>query len=169
MEADEARGSSDKNAARHDVVKPERRSGWRSLSRCCDWRLGVLQRTTSLQPGLLPKQLGLLGSFPGKIEVISSEVAVGRRLSIDRPAQVQVSNDGSGTQVKVARNQLENEIIRNFRRAECFEGNRYRVGDSNRVGHLDFKSLRDSGGDYVFSNVPRRIGGRSINFGGILS
>src|SRR4051794_32980317 len=41
-------------------------------------------------PGGLAQRVGLVGLLPGEVVVLAAEVAVGRRLLVDRPVQVEV-------------------------------------------------------------------------------
>ena len=41
-----------------------------------------------------------VGTLPGQIQIGAAEVAVGGQLAVDGTAQVQIPNDGGGTQIK---------------------------------------------------------------------
>src|SRR5207244_6181437 len=52
-------------------------------------------------PGLLAQGGGLVGPLPGELRQFAAEVAVPRRLVVDRPAQVQRLDDAARRQLEV--------------------------------------------------------------------
>ena len=58
------------------------------------------------QAGLLAEQVGLVGRLPRRVDVVAAEVAVRRRLLVDRAAQVELLDDRGRAQVEVLLDQL---------------------------------------------------------------
>src|SRR5690348_7581958 len=100
--------------------------------------LAVL-RLHHLQPlhaGLRREQIRLVGSLPRQIEVGTPEVAVGRRLLVDRPSELQLANDFEGAQVEVLVDELLDGGDRNPLGAEGFDEDRHRLADADGIGDL---------------------------------
>ena len=49
-------------------------------------------------------------------------------------------------------------VFRNFSRAKGFHENRYRLGYANRIGQLDFATIRQARGHYVLGHIAGGIG-----------
>src|SRR4051812_45199871 len=65
-----------------------------------------LSRRRLLPPRRVAQQAGLVGFLPGAVVVLAPEVAVGRRLLVDRPVQVEVVAEGARAQVEVLGHEL---------------------------------------------------------------
>src|SRR5213595_739761 len=63
-------------------------------------------RALSLKPGGGAQRVCLVDALPGEVVVFSAEVAVGRRLLVDRPVQLELLAEGAGAQVEVLVDQL---------------------------------------------------------------
>ena len=57
-------------------------------------------------PASSPQQLRLVGALPGQVQVLATEVAVGRGLPVDRAPQVEGADDAARAQVEVPLDEL---------------------------------------------------------------
>src|SRR5918994_6348633 len=71
------------------------------------------------------------GALPRQLLVVAAEVTVGGRLLVDRPAQVEVADDGRGTQVEDVVDGRGDPGRVDGRRAERLDEHR------DRAGHAD--------------------------------
>src|SRR5450755_747610 len=135
-----------------------------------------------LLPGLLtPRLCGLAqasvarqlrrlaGCFPGEIRVIASKVAVGRGLAVNRPAQVERFNDALGRQFEIRPHQILNDGGLDFAGAEGIDPNADRFGHTDGVGELHFATVGQFGGNNILGDVPRHVGGGTVDLGRILA
>src|SRR4051812_47617823 len=60
---------------------------------------------------LLAEQVGLVGRFPRRIDVVAAEVAVRRRPLVDRATQIQLLDDRRGAKVEVLADQLADDLL----------------------------------------------------------
>src|SRR5919199_6737234 len=72
------------------------------------WPLGVpgLHHLQTLDTGFGGEQVGFVRLLPGEVEIRATEVAVGGGLLVDRPAQLQLTNDLERTQIEVPVDEL---------------------------------------------------------------
>src|SRR6185369_17839923 len=54
---------------------------------------------------------GLVGSFPGEVRIVATEVAIGRRLAVDGTQQVEHLHDALRAQVEVLGDQLLDLLV----------------------------------------------------------
>src|SRR4051812_1785864 len=59
------------------------------------------------KPGGLPQHLSLIRLLPREVVVLAAEVAVGRRLLVDRTVEVQVLAEGARPQVEVLLHEVD--------------------------------------------------------------
>ena len=71
----------------------------------------------------------LVGPLPGQVEVGPPEVAVGRGLLVDRPAQVEGRDDRRRPQVEMALDELQDPLVWQAARPERLDRQRQRMGD----------------------------------------
>ena len=93
--ADRASATSPQPAAEGRARRPV--SGARSSRRRPPSR-GLVR---GAEPGGRPQRVGPVGALPGEVVVLAAEVAVGGGLLEDRPAQVEVADDGARPQVEL--------------------------------------------------------------------
>src|SRR5579862_1213385 len=121
------------------------------------------------EPGSRTKRVGLVRALPRELAVVAAEVAVRRRLGVDRPPQVEVAEDRSGAQIEDLAHELLDPGDRDRLRAERLDEHRQGVRDADRVRNLDLAALRKPGRDDVLRDVPRRVGGRAIDLRRVLA
>lgn len=68
------------------------RAAWFQAARLLDARL---------EAGFLSQDLGFVGAFPGRFDVVAAKVTVGRRRPVDGTAQIQLVDDVGRSEVKV--------------------------------------------------------------------
>ena len=83
-------------------------------------------------------QFQLLWLFPGKVGIFSSEMSIGGRLAEDGASEVEVSDDGTRTQIKVLFDNLGQIGVGHalLGGSVRVDKDRERVVDSNRVREL---------------------------------
>ena len=74
-----------------------------------------------LQPCGLLQSLSLIRLFPREFDIVTAEVTIGGSLAIDGAAQVKVTDDRAGAQVKVFADERGDLVICNFCSAEGFD------------------------------------------------
>src|ERR1700694_2810440 len=115
------------------------------------------------------QQVRLVGSLPRQVEVSAAEVAVGRRLLVDGPAEVQLPDDLQRAEVEMLLDQLLDFGDRHPLGAEGLDKNRDRLAYADRIGDLDLAMAGKARGYDVLSHVARRVGARPVHLGGILA
>ena len=83
---------------------------------------------------------------------------VGSSLSVNRAAQVKGTDNGSRPEVKVPVYQVNYNIMVNLGSTESFNRDRERMGNANNICNLEFQSLSQTGGNYVFGYIASHIG-----------
>ena len=106
--------------------------------------------------------------FPGIFDFRPAEVAVGRAVSVDRPQQVQVLDDGLRTQVEMLLDQGLDSLLRHRRGTKSVDHQRYRLSHADRIGNLYLTSIRQAGGNNILGDVSKGIRGRPVDLRGIL-
>src|SRR3954471_20304762 len=107
------------------------------------------------------ERVDAIGGLPG--ELLAAEVAVGRRLAVDRPREIQVADDRRRPEVEDLPHGLLDELGVDRRRAERLDHQRDRVGGADRVRDLELAPLREAGGDHVLRDVPRHVCGGPVD------
>ena len=88
---------------------------------------------------------------------------VGRRLAVDRAAQVEAVDDRGGAQVEVLVDQPYQVGVRQLPGPECLECDRGRMRDADRVGDLHLDPVRQPRRDDVAGDVPGGVRGRAVH------
>ena len=123
----------------------------------------------SSQAGLAAQQLGLVGALPGEVVVAAPEVAVGGRLAVDGPPQVEVADDGRRAQVEVRPDELLDDVQLDLLRALAVDHDGGGMRDADGVGDLQQAALGDAGGDDVLGHVAGRVGAGAVDLAGVLA
>src|SRR3990172_8351103 len=105
------------------------------------------ERLDVLEPGRRAEHRGLVGSLPREVPVLAAEVAVGGGLRVDRPAQIEVADDGTGAEVEVLANEALDRLQPPPLRSQAVDQDRERVRDADRVGDLEQAAVGEAGGD----------------------
>ena len=90
----------------------------------------------------LSKNVCFVGSFPGEVRVVSSEVSERCRLPVDWSEELQVGDYGFGSHVKVLENQCHDLVVAAFACAKRVDQDADGLGDADGVADLDFALLR---------------------------
>src|SRR5690606_31191881 len=85
------------------------------------------------QPSGRAQLVGAVGLLPREVGQLATEVAVRRRLGVDRTQQVQVADDGSGTQVEDLEHGLLDLLVGHHAGAEGLDEHADRVGLADGV------------------------------------
>ena len=96
-------------------------------------------------------------------------MAVGGGLAEDRPVQVEVPAECTGSQVELVLDQPRDLGVGELARAEGLDHQRDRLGYADRVGDLNLAALREAGGDDVLGDVAGRVGGRAVDLRRVLA
>src|SRR3990172_549433 len=103
------------------------------------------------------------------MEVVATEVAVGRRRPEDRPAEAKIPDNGTRPQVEDLLDQAGDGLVGKLPGPESFYIDGQRPGDPDSVRHLDLAAIGQPGGDDVFGHPASGIGPRAVDFGRILA
>ena len=122
-----------------------------------------------LQPRRRPQRRGLVRALPRELRLIAPEVAVRSGLLVDRAQQIEHLDDAFRAQVEVLAHQLGNGVVADLAGAFGVHGDVHRLGDANRVRHLNLALARQAGGDDVLGHVARGVGGAAVHFRGIFA
>src|SRR5579864_7927554 len=109
------------------------------------------------------------GVLPGEVLLVAAEMAVGRGLAIDRPAQIEIADDAGRAHREVLADQGLDAPVRDGAGAEAVGADRDRLGDPDGIGQLDLDALGDAGGDQVLRDVARHVAGGAVHLGGVLA
>ena len=90
-------------------------------------------------------------------------MAEGRRLLVDRPAQVERLDDAARRQLEVRAHQLADLLVGDRAGAGGLDQDRHRLGHADRVGELHHALLRQPGRDDVLRDVARHVAGRAVH------
>src|SRR5450830_1891696 len=111
----------------------------------------------------------LVGTFPREFRLFAAEVAVSSGLLIDRAQQIEHLHDAFWTQVKVFQHQFSQLFVADLAGAEGGHHDRSRLGDTDRVRHLDLATRGQAGYHDVLGEITAGIGGRTVDLGRILA
>ena len=125
-------------------------------------------RHRRLDAGGLGERLRLVGLLPGEIRQRSAEVAEGRRLLVDRPAQVERLDDALRRQREVLAHERHDLLLGDPARAVGLDVHGDRVRHADRVGELNQGALGDARRDEVLRDVAGHVGRRAIDLRRIL-
>src|SRR3990172_12488477 len=99
--------------------------------------------------GGLAEVVGLVGLFPGGVDVAAAKVAVGARRTVDGPAQAQVADDAVRAEVEVLLDEVEDAAVVPAVGAESLDGDADGLRVADGVGELDLDAVGEAGGDEV--------------------
>ena len=122
-----------------------------------------------LQPRVRLQYGGFVGGFPGEFWFVAAEVAVGGGFAVDGAQQVEGLDDAFRPQVEVGADEFNDFFIGYLAGAEGVDHQRYGLGDTNRVGDLDFAAGGQAGGDDVFGDITTGVGGGAVDLGGVFA
>src|SRR5919204_1132930 len=112
---------------------------------------------------------GAISPFPGEIRQLATEMPVGRSLRVDRPLQVQVTNDGRRPQIECVGDRLGDLAWIRRLGAERLDEQPYWLRLANGVGDLYLDLRGQLGRNDVLRYPPHRICRRAINLGRVLA
>src|SRR5208337_3561910 len=107
---------------------------------------------------LLPERVSFVCPFPGKVRIQPVEMAEDGGLPVDRPPEVQGSDDFLRAEGKVlSHERLERRLVAHARAARVDE---YvgRAGLADDIGKLDFAPARKTGRYEVLGDLARGVG-----------
>ena len=108
-------------------------------------------------------------SLPRELGLLAAEVAIGRRLGVDRAQQVEHLDDALGAQVEVLVHERGDLVVGDHAGAFGVDGHVHGLGHADRIGHLHLAHLRQAGGDHVLGHVAGGIGGAAVHLGRVLA
>src|SRR5207244_2913741 len=115
------------------------------------------------------ERVGVVRAVPGEGAVLAAEVAVGGGRREDRAAQVEVAQDGGGTEVEVLAHELLDPVDGDGFGVERAHRDRDRMRDADRVRDVHLAPVGQTGRDDVLGDVARRVGGRAVDLRRILA
>src|SRR5579862_2003459 len=121
------------------------------------------------QPGGRAQRVRLVGALPREVAILAPEVAVRRRLRVDRPPQVEIAQDRRRTQVEVLADERLDARHGNRLCPERVDEDRHRVRHADRVCDLNLAPLREPRRDDVLRHVARRVRRRTVDLRRILA
>src|SRR6266508_3849189 len=107
--------------------------------------------------------------LPAELLLAAPEVPVGGGALVDRPAQVEVTDDRGRAQVEHLAYGVHDLLGGDGLGAEGFDEQRHRMGDADRISDLHLAALGRPGGDEVLRHPAGRIRGRTVDLGGVLA
>src|SRR5262249_48685964 len=111
----------------------------------------------------------LVGTLPGELRFRSPEMTEGRRLLVNRAAQIELLHDAARRELEVRADDLGDLLFRNSSGAFGVDHPRPGIGDADGMGELHERAVGQSRGDDVLRNVPGHVARGSIDLGGIFS
>lgn len=93
---------------------------------------------------LLPRERGEGIVTHGHFKRRAAEVAVSRRRAVHRVEQVEHARDRVRTQIEVLAHQLDDTLVTDLAGPEGIQRDGRGLGHTNRVGHLDFATIRQT-------------------------
>ena len=96
-------------------------------------------------------------------------MAVGGQVAVDGTAEVELLDDGGGTEIHVLQHSLFNSGLGDLSGAEGVHQHRDRLGHADGVSNLHLAVVGQTGGHHVLGDVAGGVGGGAIHLGGILT
>src|SRR6476620_2784305 len=115
------------------------------------------------------EHLDLVGRFPREFRFVPAEVAVRRRLAIDRSQQIEHPDDALGPEVEVRIDELDDARVRNPAGTLRVHGHVDRLRDADRVRQLHLALLGQARRDDILRDIARRIRCRAVDFRRVLA
>src|SRR5262245_51706571 len=115
------------------------------------------------------ERLGTIGLFPGELRLRAAEMAVRRRLLIDRAREIEHLAQAVRREIEVLAHDLCHALVRQTARAERLDHDRSGLGHADRIRHLHFALLGETRGDDVLRDVARSVRSGAVDLRGILA
>src|SRR2546423_4382574 len=128
-----------------------------------------LHHLEPLDTGFRGQQVRLVRAFPRQVDIGAAEVAVGRRLLVDRTAQLQLANDFERAEVEVLVDQRLDGGNRDALGAEGLDKDRHRFAHADGIGDLDLAMTGEARRHDVLGDVAGGVGARAVDLGWVLS
>src|SRR5579862_9828748 len=119
--------------------------------------------------GLLGKFGGLVGRLPSELRLGAAEVAIGRRLLVDRTAKIQALNDALGSQCEVFPDEIGQLAGAHLAGAKGFDQHADRLGHANGVREFYFRLLGELGSHDVLGDMARHVGCGTVDLCRVLA
>src|SRR5438105_10894380 len=112
-----------------------------------------------------------VGALPGEVRPVrdAAEVPVGGGAAVDGALQAERTDDRGRLQVEQLAHELRELLVRDDARAKRVDRDRHRIGDADRVCHLDLAAARELGGDDVLRDVARHVRGAAVDLARVLA
>src|SRR5450755_3890048 len=94
-----------------------------------------------------PERLRAVRALPGEIGLLAAEVAVGGRLGVDRPEQVEIADNRRRAEVEDAEDRVLDALDRHLLGAEALDEQADRLGLADRIGDLGLAAIGLAGRD----------------------
>src|SRR5215467_6357348 len=111
----------------------------------------------SLESCFLAQDLGLIDFFPSELRLVAAEMAVGRCLLKDRPAELQVFDDAARSQRKMFAHEFVEIISRNALGVLRVDEDGDWISDADRIGQLDLTFIGESRCNDVLRDIAGHI------------
>src|SRR3954454_418827 len=114
-----------------------------------------------------PERVDAIGGLPG--ELLAAEMAVGRRLAVDRAGEVEVADDRRRPEVEQLPHGLVDLLGIDRRCPERLDHERHGMRGADRIGDLQLAPLRQPGRNDVLRDVARHVRRRSVDLRRVLA
>src|SRR5439155_6090732 len=117
-----------------------------------------------------PQLLNEVQPLPGEAAVRlgqTTKVAVGGCTRVDRPVQAEMCADAARRQIHYFLQHHSQPLF--IDSSTCVNIERQRLGNPNRISHLDRATRGESGTDDVLRQIARSIGSRPVDLGRVLA
>ncbi len=128
-----------------------------------------MHHAASYALALRSQRLGAIGLFPAELGLRAAEVAVRRRLAVDRAGEIEHLAQAMRGEVEVRTHDLRQTLTRQAARAEGLDHDRGRLSHTDRIRHLHFALLGKARGDDVLRDVARGVRRRTVDLRRILA
>ncbi len=145
-----------------------KRPRWRALQTTHLFYITV-HHTAILHAAGSAKLVDAVGALPRESGILASKVTVGGSLLEDGATQVEIANDSARAQVEDGSHGTFDSGLVHMGGAKGIDHDRERLGDADRICQLDLAAIGKTGGDHVFGNPARRIGGGTVDLGAVLT
>src|SRR5215472_9128109 len=112
---------------------------------------------------------GAVGALPGEVRLGAAEVAVGRRLGVDRAEQVEAGDDGARPQVEDLRDSVLDPLHRDPLGAEALDEEPHRLSLANRVRDLSLAPVGQPRRHHVLRHPAHRVGAAAVHLRRVLA
>src|SRR6266540_414034 len=154
-------GTSSEDPSTHPRTSRPWNDTWSSESTARSTQISTgPERIRSSVEGLVERAaelVGAVGRLPG--ELLAAEVTVGRRLLVDRPAEVELADDRGRPEVERVPHEADDPLRVDPLGAERVNGQRDGMGGADGVGHLELEPVGEARGHQVLGHVSGHVGG----------